>query len=127
MDCPPADGHQFTRHVFLLSATTTETVYKQLKNKKKNYIKKETNKIIDIICCGFFFSRSRSDVFNFTAHLNSSRLAHAWLSTDSIIVAVWQDRYQRLEIYEVERIQKNYPQTRYRMTSDVFERDVVRE
>jgi len=33
MDCPSADGHQFRRHVFLLSVTTTETVYKQLKNK----------------------------------------------------------------------------------------------
>lgn len=44
MDYPSADGHQFTRHVSLLSATITETVYKQLKTKKKKMKKKVENK-----------------------------------------------------------------------------------
>lgn len=75
---------------------------------------------------GSFFFRSRSDVFNFTAHLDFSQLTYAWLNTDSIVIDVVRVSIQRFEIYEFENIKKK--KTIYklsRMTSgDVLERDV---
>lgn len=112
MDCPSADGHQFTRHVSLLSVTTTETVYKQLKKCKYiyckiiiiYYIKKnQTNKIIDVICCGSFFSiRVGCIQFHgasklFTAGL---RVAKHWLPSSSVC----RNRYKTVRnFYEDER------------------------
>lgn len=134
MDCPSADGHQFTRHVSLLSVTTTETIYKQLKknvyicyNIKVYYIKKnQTNKIIDIICCGFFFPFVLN-VFNFTAHLNSSRPAHAWLNIDSHHRQCAAIDIKRFEIFMKTKDKKKPIHKLARMTSDVLERDAVRE